>query len=52
MEMSILSHVQAIVTGDPSGFLKIFPFITRWMIKSSINKDYKKLKKLLEENKT
>lgn len=42
------SHVKAIVTGNPSGLLKVFPFITKWMIKSSIKKDYKQLKVLLE----
>ena len=42
------SKVKAIVTGDPSGFFKIFPFFTKWMISSSIKRDYKNLKQLLE----
>ena len=45
-----ISHVKAIVTGNPSGFLGWFPFLTRWMIKSSITKDYKRLKELLESH--
>ena len=44
------AKVSAIVTGDPSGFLRIFPFLTRWMIRSSIKKDYKRLKQIFEQN--
>lgn len=43
-----VSHVRAIVTGNPDGFLGLFPWFTRWMINRSITKDYQKLKELLE----
>ncbi len=41
-------HVKAIVTGDPKGVMGWFPFLTRWMIKRSIGRDYRVLKQLLE----
>jgi len=43
------AEVTAIVTGEPSGFMGLFPFLTRWMIKRSIDKDYRNLKELLEK---
>lgn len=42
------SHVTAIVEGDSKGFFKIFSPIMTWMVKSSIKKDYERLKVLLE----
>lgn len=42
------SDVKAIVTGEPKGVLGLFPFLTRWIINNSINKDYKALKEFLE----
>ncbi len=43
-----LSNVTAIVTGEPKGLMGMLPFLTRWMIKRSITKDYQNLKQLLE----
>ena len=43
-----MAHVRAIVTGQPKGLLGMLPFLTRWMIRSSITKDYRNLKGLLE----
>ncbi len=40
--------VQAIVTGDASGFIKIFTPLMNWMVKRSIDGDYRRLKALLE----
>jgi len=40
--------VTAIVTGAPRGLMGIFPFLTKWMIKRSITRDYQKLKNTLE----
>ncbi len=42
------AKVKAIVTGEPKGLMGMLPFLTRWMIKRSITKDYQKLKSLLE----
>lgn len=43
------AHVKAIVTGAPKGLLGLLPFLTKWMIRSSIRKDYDKLKAHLEK---
>lgn len=41
--------VQAIVTGDSSGFFRLLSPLMNWMVSSSIKKDYRRLKELLEE---
>lgn len=43
-----VSHVNAIITGEPKGFLKMIPMFTKWMINKSINRDYQNLKRMLE----
>ena len=41
-------NVQAIVTGDSSGFFKLLSPLMNWMVRSSIKKDYRRLKELME----
>lgn len=43
------SRVSAFVTGQPSGVMGVFPFFTKWLVKKSINDDYRRLKKYLEK---
>lgn len=43
------SKVQAIVSGDASGFIKIFTPLMNWMVGRSIRADYRRLKALLEQ---
>lgn len=43
------SHVQAIVTGDASGFFKLLTPLMNRMVKRSIDGDYKRLKAVLEK---
>ena len=43
------SKVQAIVTGDASGFIKLFTPLMNWMVGRSIRADYRKLKEILEQ---
>ena len=43
------SNVQAIVTGDASGFIKLFTPLMNWMVGRSVRADYKRLKELLEK---
>jgi Polyketide cyclase / dehydrase and lipid transport len=46
------ARVTAVIEGDASGFFRIATPLMRWMVNRSINKDYAKLKQLLEaENK-
>lgn len=45
-----ISHVQAIITGAPKGLMGMLPFLTRWMIRSTISRDYKRLQALLENS--
>ena len=40
--------VQAIVTGDSTGFFKLLNPLMNWMVSSSIKKDYRRLKELME----
>jgi len=42
------SRVTAVIEGDASGFFRIATPLMRWMVNRSINKDYAKLKQLLE----
>lgn len=42
-------EVTAIVTGNPAGLMGLLPFLTRWIIKRSIDKDYRSLKLLMEK---
>ena len=43
------ARVQALIEGDASGFFKLASPLMRWMVNRSIQKDYKKLKALLEK---
>jgi hypothetical protein len=42
------SHVHAIIEGEAKGFFRLTQPILKWMVKRSIEKDYKKLKQHLE----
>lgn len=42
------SNVRALIEGEPKGFFKIAKPLMKWMVNSSIQKDYKALKALLE----
>ena len=43
------TRVQAIITGDSSGFFRIAEPLMAWMTRRSINADYARLKEVLEE---
>ena len=43
------SRVSALIEGDASGFFRLAAPIMRWMVRRSVNRDYAKLKRLLEE---
>lgn len=42
-------NVQAIVTGDATGFFRFLTPLMNWMVSSSIKKDYRRLKALMEK---
>ena len=42
------SRVTADVVGDPPGAMKLLGPVLRWMVSSSVRKDYRRLKDLLE----
>ena len=42
-------HVQAIVTGDATGFFRLLTPLMNWMVGRSIKNDYRRLKQLLEQ---
>ncbi|MDH3651559.1 MAG: SRPBCC family protein [Saprospiraceae bacterium] len=44
-------QVTAIIEGDPKGVFKIAKPLMTWMVKHSIEKDYQKLKELMEQKK-
>ncbi|MGI9545410.1 MAG: SRPBCC family protein [Cyclobacteriaceae bacterium] len=43
-----ISKVRAIIEGESKGFFRIAQPLMRWMVNRSIQKDYQRLKKLLE----
>lgn len=42
------TRVYAIIEGDSSGFFSVFERLMRWMVRRSIEGDYRRLKELLE----
>ena len=42
------TRVTAVIEGDATGFFRIATPLMRWMVNRSVNKDYAKLKQLLE----
>ncbi len=42
------TQVEAIISGKPSGLIKLFAPLTNWMMRRSIQADYQRLKELLE----
>ncbi|RMF80793.1 MAG: hypothetical protein D6737_06840 [Chloroflexi bacterium] len=42
------TRVHAVITGDPSGFFRLFKPLMAVLVRRSINADYKRLKQLLE----
>ena len=44
------SHVRAVITGEPTGILRLFAPLTDKMVERSINRDYANLKQLMENS--
>jgi len=43
-----VSEVSAIVEGAPNGLFRLFGPLMAWMVKRSVDKDYAKLREVLE----